>query len=438
MAKVKVEFLGEVPIALIKITNRARFDKGEIDVMALSLQERGQIQPVTLGAGMQLRAGERRILGAMQLGWETIRAEMRHDDDAIEALSVERDENEIRKPFTWDELARLEQTIFKLKAKKDHRWSIRKQEEYRDVSKSTIGRRLLLAEALELIPELADCPDMDSAWKEYKKLEEVAGIQYLRKNVPESIRQAPLWANDHYIVDDALVGMKRLAVEVFDFAEVDPPYGIDLLRRKSRNEEEGHTSDYNEIDAKEFPRFMQAVAEDVYRLLKPNAFAVFWYGMQWHCDMLRWLKRAGFAVNPMPAMWYKGNSGQTAQPDVALASCYEPFLLARKGQPKMSRQGRGNVFHYASVPPGKKIHSTEKPVELLSDILNTILFPGSNILVPFLGSGVTLRAAYGGGHTGMGFDLSHGNKERFMEVVAQTFGTLPELDEEDEDATEDA
>jgi hypothetical protein len=141
--------------------------------------------------------------------------------------------------------------------------------------------------------------------------------------------------------------------------------------------------------------------------------------MQWHTQMLNWLTTYGFAVNPMPAIWYKGQSGQTAQPDVALASVYEPFFLARKGQPKMMKQGRANVFHYTPLAPTRKIHLTEKPIELLVDILDTILFPGSEILVPFLGSGVSLRAAYKVGHTGFGFDLSETHKAKFIEKVAE-------------------
>lgn len=427
MVAVKVEPLGQVPIALIKIENRARYDKGDIDLMADSLQRKGQIQPVTLGRDMKLLAGERRILGAVQLGWETIRAESRSGDDKIGEHEVELDENQVRKNFEWHEVAKLEKKIFDMKAAKDPKWSIRKQEEYRDVSRSEIGRRLLLAEALETLPELAEMENVDQAFKAYTKLGEAIGVQMLRKKVPQLVRQAPQWAHDHYIVSDALEGMARTDSETSDFAEVDPPYAIEIDRRKSRNEGEGHTEDYHEISVKDFPPFMKAVIGHTYAILKPNTFAVFWYGMQWHCEMLKWLTAAKFAVNPMPAVWYKGPAGQTAQPDIALASCYEPFFLARKGQPRMHIQGHSNVFHFPPVPSSRKIHTTEKPIELLSEIIRTMLpdGTGANVFVPFLGSGVTLRAAYKLGHTGFGFDRSPAHKERFLETVAMEFADAP-------------
>lgn len=419
-----MEYLGAIPIATIVVKNRFRIDKGEIDEMAKSLKDKGQLQPIIVNKKMKLLAGERRMLAAQQLGWENITAIMRATDgDTIDEMEVELEENVKRKQFAWPEVARLERAIWDMRERRDPKWSLRRAEEERGISKSQIGMRLQLAEALDMLPELGECETQDEAWKKYKKLEEVATVGMLRDAVPEKVRQAPQWAKDHYIVGDAFEGMAALGDESFDFAEVDPPYAIDLLRRKGRNKGDGNRGDYNEVSSDEFPDFMERLCQSVYRLLKPNSFAVFWYAMQWHQKTHDWLTGSGFQVNPMPALWYKGQSGQTAQPDVALASVYEPFFLARKGTPKMMRQGRANVFHYSTVPPNSKIHPTERPTELLVDIVETICFPGSNILVPFLGSGATLRAAYKTGHTGMGFDLAEGNRKRFLEAVTREFSS---------------
>lgn len=417
---VTVKHLGEIPIEMIKIKNRYRDDKGDIELMAQSLKSRGQIQSVVVDEKYNLLAGERRILGAKAAGWTSIRAEMR--EGASDGKEVERDENVVRKDFTWVEAAKLEKDIFDLKQKSDSKWSHRKQADMRDVDNSTVSRKIKLAEAIELIPELAECETEDEAFKAYKRLEEEAAISHLKSKVSEEVKQAPRWAHDHYIVGDALEGLKYQTDASFDFAEVDPPYGIDLVDRKVRNASQTAAESYNEIDEDEFPVFMQTVIQHTYRALKDDTFAVFWFGMQWHHEMLMWLTAAGFKVNPLNAVWVKGQAGPTAAPDVAFGSCYEPFFLARKGQPKLLRPGRGNVFDYKPLPSSRKIHLTEKPQELLRDILESIPLPGSTILVPFLGSGATLRAAYATGHTGMGFDLSEVHKERFLKQVAEEFG----------------
>lgn len=110
--KLEVQPLGEVPISMIKIENRYRSDQGEIELMAESMKAHGQIHPVCVNSKMKLLAGERRILAAQLLGWETVRAEMRSNDTVESGLEVELDENQMRKNFTWPEVARLEKAIF--------------------------------------------------------------------------------------------------------------------------------------------------------------------------------------------------------------------------------------------------------------------------------------------------------------------------------------
>lgn len=436
MASVDVVQLGEIPIDSIVVEKRFREDKGEIDLMVDSLKELGQLQAIVVAPGpggrLLLRAGERRLIAAKKLGWTTIRAESRPDRDVTDGLEVERHENVFRQNFKWHELARLEKAIFDIRAKKDPRWSIRDQADLRGASKSIVHMRLELAEALDLLPDLAEFETQDDAYKQYKKLEEDALVGHLRANAPEEIKKAPQWASDHYIVGNSLELMAQLLPNTVDFAEVDPPYAIELTRRKDRNLDKGHTGDYNEIVDKEYPKFMQTVIGEVFRVLKPDTFAVFWYAMQWHTETYKWLTKAGFTVNAMPGIWYKGQGGQTAQPDIALASSYEPFFLARKGKPRMMRQGRSNVFHFSPVPSSRKIHPTERPIELMEDLLGTILFPGSKVLVPFLGSGVTLRAAYRTGHTGFGYDLADGNRQRFLALVAKEFSDGEGTSGEDE------
>jgi ParB/RepB/Spo0J family partition protein len=410
----------EFPIHKVVVKGRSRKDIGSLDGLAASIEHKGLLQPIGLTPKGTLIWGERRLEAHKQLGREVIRAYVVSGADETDLLEMEHDENEIRLHFHWTERAQITKAIFESQKtrmrKKGKVWTQDEHAATYGMSQKTVSRQLALAEALEAQPELVKFQNQEDAEKQLSRDEEVKVLKLLREKVAAT-HNAPKWAKDHYIIGDALDGMAQMSDETFDFAEVDPPYGIELDRRKGRNLDRLHTSDYNEIGVEAFPPFMRNVANETFRLLKPNTFAVFWYGMQWHCEMFAWLRLAGFSVNPVPCIWYKGVVGQTAQPDVAFGSVYEPFWLARKGTPKMLLQGKPNVFHFASVPPTKKIHTTEKPIELLSDLLGTILFPGSNILVPFLGSGVTLRAAYRLGHTGLGFDLSAENKARFLDLV---------------------
>jgi len=432
--------LREIPLKKIKIKDRARIDLGDIEGLAAAIDEKGQLQPITVDQHFNLRAGERRFRAHELLEKETIWAVVRPGAGTLDALEIELMENACRKDLTWPEQARLEKRIFDLHREKDPGWSQRDQQGVRGDPQSSINRRLQLAEALELMPDLADHENQDDAWKEFKRFEEEVAVNVMAKKASqdESISQAPNWAKDHYQIGDAFEGMQRFldtqpqsTGRLFHFAEVDPPYGVELHRRKGRNTNTRPMAEYQEWD--DYPRLFRDTARLVYECLQPNAFAVFWYGMSWHSETLSILREVGFGVPDIPAIWAKGEVGQTASPDTTFGSCYEPFFVARKGQPKLARAGRGNVFTYPGIQ--RKTHPTEKPVYLLEEIIRVICFPGSSILVPFLGSGVTLRAAYKLGHTGMGWDLSQRHKDGFLRRVADD---IAEFDAANADAVAEA
>lgn len=412
-----------IPIELIKIGLRAREEKGDIEGLAEKIKEKGLIQPITISQDYELIAGERRLLAHKHLGLERIEAIIRPTKDKIDAAEVELIENIARKDMTWQEIAKGEKALFEMKAKKG-KWTQRDQADYLKESQASTWRYIKMAEAIEMIPDLAEAKDFNEAWKDYKKLEEGLVTQALSAKTPVNIKQAAKWASDHYHVGDAFLGMQGIKDGLVHFAEIDPPYAVDLDVRKSRNTK-SNMDEYNEVDPDEYINFYERTAAEVFRILRPDSFAIFWFGWDWYSDVREIIQGAGFKIPTIPAIWTKGSSGQTASPDTTLGSCHEPFWLARKGKPKLAKPGRSNVFDFSPIPAAKKIHPTERPLEMMKEILATTCFPGSSIIVPFLGSGVTLRAAYQQGHTGFGWDLSEENKRKFLRRVAEDKGEDP-------------
>jgi ParB-like chromosome segregation protein Spo0J/DNA modification methylase len=421
----------EIEIAKIIVKDRYRIEKGDIESLAKTLSEKGQIQPISVDQNMKLLAGERRLLAAKHLGWTKIFAIVRRVSDKVDALEIELLENIARKDMTWKERARLEEKIFEYKSTVDPNWTQRKQAEFTGDALGVVNKRLQLAGALDLLPELGQYENEIDAFKAYKRLEEGMVLDMMKAKVPAHVLQAVEKAAEHYHVGDAFEGMAHLPDASFHFAEVDPPYGVDLHNRRVRNEDSAPMESY--VEWSDFEEKFTRTAQEVYRLLRPHSFAVFWYGMSWHTQVADIIRQAGFAIPDIPAVWFKGNAGQTASPDTTWGSCYEPFFLARKGQPKLAKPGRGNVFHFP--PLAQKVHATEKPLLLIKEILGTILLPGSNILCPFLGSGATLRAAYRLGHTGLGWDLSQEHKQGFLRRVEEDQKEKEKKDAAEDDAT---
>jgi adenine-specific DNA-methyltransferase len=424
----------EVAITEIKVKNRARQEYGDIVGLAASIEEKGLLQPITIDQHMNLIAGERRYIAHKHLKRPNILAVIRKVSGVIDAAEIELIENVQRKDLEWPERAKLERKIYDLKASVDKNWTQEQQAQMTGKSEGAVSRRMQLAEALDLLPELARHKTENDAWKEYKRLEEDVVRTHMLQKVPAHVREAMKEAGTHYMIGDAFEGMASIEPETCNFAEVDTPYAIDLDVKRTRNKDDKSMEEYNEWDKAEYLELFKKTADQVHRILRPDSFAVFWYGMSWHSDVLKVLRKSGYKVPDIPAIWSKGDVGQTNSPNTTLGSCYEPFFLVRKGNPVLAKPGRSNVFHFPKLGNVTKDHPTQKPLTLMKAILDTCLLPGSTILVPFLGSGVTLRAAYKTGHTGFGWDMSANYKDAFLKKVAED---VKEADKEEAEADED-
>jgi ParB/RepB/Spo0J family partition protein len=410
----------EIEVTKIKPGDRFRYELGDVESLSESLKDKGLLQPITLDSKLNLLAGGRRFEAAKLAGWTKISAVIRGISGELDAREIELLENVQRKDLTWVERAMLEKRIFELKSEEDPNWGRQKQADLTGKSVGAIHRRIELASLMEDLPELSDCATEDAAWKQYQRLKEDVVSKLLVEQSSEDTKKAHKWAKDHYKIGDALEGLKKVKDGTIHFAEVDPPYAIELNKAKERAEQTD-TSRYNEVDAKEYQGFLETVAGETYRALDNNAFCVWWFGITWYETVKGVLTKAGFKASDVPAIWVKGIGGQTASPDTMLASSYETFFIARKGSPKLRTPGKSNVFSFSPVAPQHKIHPTEKPIALLLDIIDTCAYPGSRILCPFLGSGVTLRAAYMRGMVGFGWDFDEVAKRRFADKVARDF-----------------
>lgn len=438
----------EVDITKIWWQHRFRADLGDMVAMVESIKDKGILQPVTVTPDLELLYGERRVTAAKEAGLTTIPVIIREKKDAIDAREVELIENLVRKDWTWDERSKLTAEIDRLYKEKNIDWSGRKTAILLDRDQMSISRDLRLAKAIEAFPELAELDTADEALKVLKKMEEQAVIGELHRRQVEqvatgvglekSLQLMLKLADSNYRIGDVFKGLAELpsggtqGVSHYHIIECDPPYGIGL--REQKRSKESLTSNihsYEEIDVKAYPTFLTKLCTELYRVAGTHTWLVFWFGPTWHNQVMTSLRKAGWSVDDIPCIWVK-NQGQTMQPKLYFGRAYEPFFLARKGSPAILKEGRLNVFEYSGG--GKKYHPTERPVSLIQDILESLGGPLSSVLVPFLGSGATLRAAYNLGMKGLGWDLSGEYKKQFLLAVEEdtkAIGNEPDTGYED-------
>jgi ParB/RepB/Spo0J family partition protein len=465
----------DIPLDQIDLGERGRQDFGDIEELASSIEVHGLLQPITVAqtdedGGFLLVTGGRRYKAHEQLKLTHIDCLIREISGDADLAELELVENVHRKELTWQERCTMELKLMRLKG-----LTIRELAEEVDSTKSAIGRHVVMGEALEAVPILAECKSLHDAHKSLNKMREAVMADELAQRaedevhamaeedgeaistkmiapeeLPDVLEKALTRSKSIVAVDELISHRLKLASACyqigdciesmahfgqpgsFHFAEIDPPYGIDLKAAK-KQEGSADGSDlnaYTEVDSEEYSEFLEQVADEVYVKLTTDAFAIFWFGpTHQHVTKLA-IEQAGFTVNDVPGIWTK-ESGQTQQPSLNLANCYEPFYVARKGSPPLKKQGRSNVFQYKAEPGSKKYHPTQRPIALMEELLNTFVFAQKmRVLVPFLGSGVTIRAAFNLGMLATGWDLSEEYRDRFLLQVREDVkdGTREDVD----------
>lgn len=436
----------------IDFGDRRREDYGNLEQLANSIKEKGLIQPIavwqrptpTVNGELPflLLAGGRRFQATVISGLDDLPCRVFDDPELDEKLyrEIELIENIERKDLTWIEQVRLQKEINELMLDK-HGEKVSKGNQFSDApiegwsqtdtanllgrSKQSVSQDIRLAEMIELIPQLGEAKNKSDATKLLKKLQTQAVHEELARRIEEKNATGGLDAEkakiiNSYILRDCLEGIRELPEGCIDIVEIDPPYAIDLQGIKKGMEEEGQykKDDYNEIDPQKYLPFLRELYKECYRVMSEHSWLLCWYAQEpWSEIIYQALCDAGFSLRRLGGVWVKPN-GQTRQPERYLGNATEPFYYARKGSPGIIRQGRSNAYTYPTVPATKKIHPTERPVELIQDVLSTFAWPGARILVPFLGSGNTLLAASNLKLNGFGFDLTKAYKDGFSIRVA--------------------
>ena len=451
----KISNIQNIEISLddIKVGKRFREDLGNLDALATSISKDGMIHPIAVCKNSgerpyRLAAGGRRFAALKYLCKKnkipnTISCRVIPGNIAeLQLRVIEFAENMYRKSMTWQEecnikahIQTLQQQIHGVKTSTSPDapgWSLT------DLSKMTGKSKGSLSGDISMANLMKDTPEID--WTKFKtKNDAQKAIKHAKKTVKQSIdaEQAIISLGqgeskikklvDSYHIKDFFLGVSDIGDATMDFVEIDPPYGIHLELQKKDYSYSG----YNEISVKDYPEFMQRTFRESFKVLKPNSWMVCWFGPEpWFEKIYQWIENAGFKTRRIPGIWVKGvlddngelsATGQTMQPDQILANGYEMFFLARKGLPTLNKPGASNVFGYKPIVGVQKVHPTERPIDMISDVLTTCAHSGSNVLVPFAGSGNTLIAAAQNNMIPVGFDLSKEYHESYIIKVHRLF-----------------
>lgn len=446
-----------VPLSDIEFSDRGRSDYGNLNELATSMKELGQLQNLVLiqnpkaddtveGTAFKpfkLLAGGRRYRAMSEiLNWSEANCLIfSRVLDELELLEIEYEENSRRKNLEWKEDCDFKRRIHDLRVAKfgqkiatsaadatEAGASIRDTARELGLSATTMAVDVKLSKASDANPELfAGCKTKKDAYKLLKLAQEtmIRGELAKRTVLAASTDSNAKLSNliERFVVGDFFEMVTKLPEGAFQLVEIDPPYAVALhdIKRSDGADTQKSLEDYNEVLAADYASFIDKTLAACYRVMSEHSWLLLWHAPDpWSELLYQLLEKNHFGTTRLTGKWIKP-IGQTNQPSRYLANACEEFFYAWKGSPALAKAGRTNVFSYAPVPATKKIHPTERPLELMQEVLSTFTWEGSRVLIPFLGSGKTLLAAETLAMSAIGFELSPSYKESFTILAAEAF-----------------
>ena len=203
-------------------------------------------------------------------------------------------------------------------------------------------------------------------------------------------------------VGDCISGMQSWGGQA-DLVLTDPPYNISV-DNNFHTMRGRHGIDFGDWD-KGFD-LTSWIPEAVSRLKPGGSIVIFnaWRNMG---EIASALENCGCLVKEM-LQWQKTNPMPRNRDRLYVTSC-EFAIWATKGKGWMFNRQRetyeNTIFKYPIVSAKHRIHTTQKPIELIRDLILIHSNPDDIVLDPFMGSGTTAIAAIETGRKFVGFEI---------------------------------
>ena len=196
--------------------------------------------------------------------------------------------------------------------------------------------------------------------------------------------------------------MKNIEDNSIDFLLADPPYNI---TRDNNFDTMGRSGiDFGEWD-RGFDQFKWL--NEIPRILNKNGSVVIFNDWKNIGEISKYLEKLGFDIKDM-LRWEKSNP-MPRNRDRRYITDFECAIWLTKQRAKwvfnrISNTYQRPKFNYSIVSGKEKLHTTQKPVGLIEELLNIHTNENDIILDPFMGSGTTAIACINTNRNYIGFE----------------------------------
>ncbi|SDY69106.1 site-specific DNA-methyltransferase [Thermoactinomyces sp. DSM 45892] len=214
------------------------------------------------------------------------------------------------------------------------------------------------------------------------------------------------------IIGDSLEEIKKIPSHSIDSIITDPPYcsgGFTEAQKKSAQKQGIRESagtyqrlgwfDSDSMTTMGLVFLIRALGIEFHRVLRDGGNALLFCDWRMYPHLAPVLESTGMRLQNL-IIWDKMDLGLGR----GFRAQHELIMQFSKGKAQYHTYKGRNVISAKRVTPQKRLHPTEKPIELMEQLIQVVTPPEGTILDPFCGSGSTLVAAKRGGYDYIGID----------------------------------
>lgn len=187
--------------------------------------------------------------------------------------------------------------------------------------------------------------------------------------------------------------IKKIKTDSLGGGIIDPPYGINYQSHRRKNI-------YNKIQNDNSLEYLEEFFKELYRCLKNNT-AIYCF-CSWHnVDVFKQSFEKYFKLKNI-LIWIKNNHG-SGDLQASYAPKYEMILYGNKGRCKLKNGRKEDIMFYNKT--NNLLHPTQKPVELIEELIINSTNENDWILDGFMGSGTVGEACKNTNRNFIGFEI---------------------------------
>lgn len=322
-----------------------------------------------------------------------------HSDDKLERFEAELEENIIRRDLDWPDRVRALAKLHVLRSDANPSQTQKKTaqeiaERSSDPSPQNVEKLRQEVRRATVLAAHLDNPTVQKARNETEAYQLVLAeenskyeaelLRRRKKGVEGSLRCTVRQG-------DATELMQTMDAGQFDLILSDPPYGLDAGAVGYRARTIYH---HNYDDSSENARrILQSILTEGFRLTKLKANLFLFTDIK-HFEFLQAASaRMGWTPWRHPIIWQKSTAeGLVPWGRNGFVHTFDIIFFATKGR-RGTNATNVDILTYPRVARNERIYAAEKPVPLLSRLIELTTLPGDSVFDPCAGSGSTLLAA---------------------------------------------